>query len=152
MVVMMDSRLFLRDEELDQGVELILAAQRHLRAAADDVRREARLSESELELLLAMRAKPGQTVGALRSHLFMAVPTFARLLGQLDKRNLIHKQRGSSDSRQRQLYLSDAGEAMMSPITEALGSRLRQAYKAAGAENVAGTRATLDAVSGERDG
>lgn len=152
MVAVMDSRLFLRDEELDQGVALILSAQRQLKAASDEVRREAHLSDSELELLLAMRARPGQTVGALRSQLFMAVPTFARLLGQLDKRDLIRKQRSTSDSRQRQLYLSDAGEVVMAPITEALRTRLRQAYKLAGVENVVGARATLDAVSGERDG
>ena len=152
MGAMVDSRLFLRDEELDHGVALILSAQRHLKAAVSQVRRQVGLSESELELLLAMRAKPGQTVGWLRGHLFMSVPTFARILGRLDKRDLIRKQRGVSDSRQRQLYLSDAGEKMITPIADVLRSQLREAYKMAGVESVAGARATLDAVSGGGDG
>lgn len=148
----MDSRLFLRDEELDHGVALVLAAQRHLQAAAEAARGEAGLSKSELDVLLAMAAYPGCTVGELRAHLFMTAPTFARLLGRLDGRDLVRKQRGAVDGRRRQLYLNETGDALMAPIADALRERLRTAYRMAGAENVAGARATLDAVTGTGEG
>ena len=148
----MDRRLFLRDEELDHGVSLILAAQRQLKATANDVRRTAGLTQSELELLLAIRAWPGRTVGELRDTLFMTVPTFARLLGGLDERGLVRKNRGAIDGRQRQLNLSDAADVLLAPIVDVLRDRLRTAYRLAGAENVAGARAMLDALTGGEDG
>ena len=148
-----DSRLFLRDDELDQSVGLILMAQRQLQAAAETARKAAGLSQSELDVLVGMRSFPGRTVGELRGQLCMTAPTFARVLGQLDGRALVRKQRGVVDGRRRQLYLSEAGEALMAAVTEALRGRLRAAYRIAGAENVAGARATLEAlVTGDGDG
>lgn len=148
----MDSRLFLRDEELDHGVALLLAAGRQLRQAAGEARLAAKLSQSELDMLLAMRAHPGSTVSELRDRLNMTQPTFARLLGRLDGRDLVRKQRGRIDGRQRRLYLSDAADSLMTSIVDNLRNRLRSAYRLAGAENVAGARAMLDALTVAEDG
>jgi DNA-binding MarR family transcriptional regulator len=147
-----DSRLYLRDDELDQSVGLILMAQRQLQVAAEEARKAAGLSQSELDVLLGIRNFPGRTVNELRAQLFMTVPTFARLLGQLEGRALVRKKKSREDGRSRQLYLSEAGLSLIEPVVEALRGRLKTAYRIAGAENVAGARATLDALMGDGHG
>lgn len=147
----MEGRLFLRDDELDHSVGLILAAEKQLARAADHAMQSAELSRGAFDLLMGMRARPGLSVGQLRRHLAMTVPTFARLLGQLDKRGLVAKKRAGRDARARLLTLSSEGEALATPIALALREALRPAFRKAGAENVAGARAVLDALMESRD-
>ena len=97
----LDPRLFLRDEELDRGAALFLAAERALSAAAEPAREAAGLSAVEVRILLSLRHRPGRDVASVRGDLGATVPTFARLLGALDKRGLIAKERGMMDGRQR---------------------------------------------------
>ncbi|HCX11040.1 MAG TPA: hypothetical protein DHU81_12045, partial [Hyphomonas sp.] len=86
-----DPRLFLMDQELDRGVGLLLAGSAELMRAAEEARHKAGLSKPELQILMAVRYSPGQTVGELRDALSMTVPTFARIIGELDKRGLIER-------------------------------------------------------------
>lgn len=141
--------MFLRDDELDHGAALIFAAEKHLAAAAETAMAEAGLSRGAFDLLMGVRARPGLSVSQLRTNLTMTVPTFARLLGQLDKRGLVKKKRAGDDARARLLFLSEAGESLASPIAEALREALRPAFRSAGAEHVAGARAVLDALTGK---
>lgn len=143
----MEGRLFLRDEELDDGAALILAGQKRLMASAQKAMEAADLNQGAFDLLMGIRAKPGLTVSQMRERLAMTVPTFARLLGQLDKRDLIAKTRSGRDARARLLNLSPAGKALADPIADVLREALRSAYRKAGAENVAGARAVLEALS-----
>lgn len=137
-------RLFLHDSELDYGAALLMAAEKRLAAASTAAMQEAGLSRGELDLLLAIRAEPGIQVSQLRSHLGMTVPTLARLLGQLDKREAVIKKRAGPDARTRALTLSAEGEALCAPIATALRAALRPVYRAAGAHNVGGMRMVLE--------
>jgi DNA-binding MarR family transcriptional regulator len=141
-----DPRLFLMDQELDRGVGLLLAGASELTRAAEAARRKAGLSKPEMQILMTIRYWPGQTVSALRDSLGMTVPTFARILGQLDQRNLIEKEVGSQDARQRKLTLSDAGVTLTTQLTIVLRERLRLAYRSAGPDAVEGNRRVLDAL------
>jgi CheY-like chemotaxis protein len=91
-----DPRLFLMDQELDRGVGLLLAGASELTRAAEAARRKAGLSKPEMQILMTIRYWPGlrpsRTCGTLVG---MTVPTFARILGQLDQRSLIEKEVGS---------------------------------------------------------
>ena len=143
-----DTRLYLRDEELDRGVGLILTSERALTAAAEHGRKAAELSRSELRALMAIRHRPGLDVTGLRARLSTTVPTCARLLAGLDARGLILRETaGGGDRRRRKLTLSPEGEALVEPIAEAMRSALREAYRKAGAESVAGARALLEAFA-----
>lgn len=139
-------RLFLRDEELDAGAGLILAAEKRLSAVADEAILAAGLSRGGFDILMGVRVQPGLTGRVMRERLAMTVPTFARLLGDLSKRGLIKKSRSGKDGRAQLLYLSEAGEAMAGPIAAAMRDALREAYRAAGAEHVGGARAVLEAI------
>lgn len=142
-----DPRLYLRDEELDRGVALILAGERALGQAMAAATADSDLSAGEWQVLLAIFFGPGRDVSTIRGELGATVPTFARLLGRLDGRGLIAKDRSGRDGRRRVLSLSAAGEARALPVAQLLRERLRQAYRTAGPEAVAGVRSVLEALA-----
>lgn len=147
----MEGRLFLREEELDEGIALILAAEKRLQSAAEDAIKKAGLTHGEFELLMGIRARPGHAVNQLRTHLAMTVPTFARLLGRLDRKGLVTKKKSGQDGRAHLLYLNARGEALAAPLAAAMRDVLRVAYRQTGAEDVAGARAVLEAIMGHKD-
>jgi DNA-binding MarR family transcriptional regulator len=113
----------------------------------------ASLNRGGFDLLMGIRAQSGLTGREMRERLAMTVPTFARLLGELDQRGLISKTRSQKDARAQLLYLSVAGAQLSDPIARAMRDALREAYRAAGAEHVTGARAVLEAIvsGGESD-
>ena len=144
-----DPRLFLRDEELDRGVALMLAGERALTQAAESSRKSAALNNTEMRALMAIRAAPGLTVSELRTKLGATVPTLARILGKLDERGLVRRKKSGRDGRKRKLELSLAGEAVCEPIAIAMRDALRIAYRSAGSDQVAGARAVLEALTND---
>ena len=141
-----DARLFLRDEELDRGVGLVLASERALVRASETARSAAGLSRAELQVLLTIRYQPGLDVSTLRQRLSATVPTLARLLSALDRHGLIQRAATGEDRRRRQLHLSEAGETLTDPIAAAMRGALRAAFREAGMEQVAGARALLEVL------
>jgi DNA-binding MarR family transcriptional regulator len=142
-----DPRLFLREEELDHGIALLLASERALGEAIRKGRRSTGLNASGLRLLITIRFRPGLTVTELRALTGTTTPTMARILGELDKQNLVVKTQGGRDARRRRLTISQDGEALIRPVVENLRAALREAYRDAGATAVAGTRAVLEALT-----
>jgi len=144
-----DNRLFLRDEELAEGVRLILAASAELDRLLEAPLAAEDLSRSQADVLLAIAGSPGIDVAGLRARLAMTVPTLARLLGQLDRRGLVDRSRSATqDARRRALHLTDQGAATVDRLSAPLRQRLKAAYRAAGAEDVAGLRTVLGALVG----
>ena len=141
-----DPRLFLREEELDNGIALLLESERIIAAALRRNQEATGLNMPALRLLMTIRFKPGLTVSELRDELGATTPTLARLLGELDKRHLVYKKPGGRDARRRRLSLSDNGERLIAPLVTDLRSAMREAYREAGANAVAGTRAVLEAL------
>jgi len=141
-----DPRLFLRDEELDRSVDLLLAAGRRLAETAETTRRAQNLSEPAFALLFLLRAEPGLSVTEARDRLCATTPTFARLIADLDSRGLIAKSRGGRDGRERRLSLSEDGVSVLAPISEALRDAVRGAWRETGADRVTGAVAALEAL------
>ncbi|MEL6325219.1 MAG: MarR family transcriptional regulator [Pseudomonadota bacterium] len=142
-----DARLFLRDEELDRGAFLILAAERRLGAAIATAARALDLGRSEVDILLGIHATPGVTVTDLRERLGMTVPTFARLLGQLDRRGFVRKTPSGRDGRRRNLYVSQEALTVIDPVIAALREVLRPVYRESGGDVVSGAVDLLSAVA-----
>lgn len=142
-----DPRLFLRDEELDYGIALLLAGERALMKAAGDIARDFSLPNLAARVLITVRFQPGQTVNTLRDQLDATTPTFARIIADLEKRGLIERrQSAQGDRRTRQLFLSHEGKRVTDPATIAMRDRLRQAYRAVGSGAVGGARSVLEAL------
>lgn len=146
-----DTRLFLRDEELDRGIGLLLAGERVLASAVEETRLAAGLSRTELQALLLLRYHPGMDVKQLQTRLVTSVPTCARILASLDARGLILRDTPRDDRRRRAVSLSETGLALTQPIAAALRETLRGAYRQAGAERVLGARAVLEALVSDNE-
>lgn len=143
-----DPRLFLRDEELDYGIALLLAGERALMKASGEIARDFSLPALAARVLITVRFQPGQTVNTLREQLDATTPTFARIIADLEKRGLIERrQSAQGDRRTRQLFLSHEGKRVTDPATIAMRDRLRQAYRTAGSGAVGGARTVLEALS-----
>jgi DNA-binding MarR family transcriptional regulator len=142
-----DPRLFLRDEELDYGIALLLAGERALMKAAGEISRDFDLPQLAARVLITIRFQPGQTVTELREQLHATTPTLARILGDLDQRGFIERRQSEhGDRRTRCLYLSHEGKRVTDPATLTMRNRLRSAYRAAGSGAVSGVRAVLEAL------
>jgi DNA-binding MarR family transcriptional regulator len=141
-----DPRLFLRDEELDYGIALVLAGERALLKEAAEIAQLEAMPQLAARTLIALRFQPGLTVSALREHLGATVPTFARIIGDLGQRGLIERQKSETDGRARVLFLTTEGKRLTDPATIAMRNALRNAYRKAGANAVAGARAVLEAL------
>lgn len=142
-----DPRLFLRDEELDYGIALLLAGERALMKAASEIARDFELPPLAARVMITIRFQPGQTVTALRDNLDTTTPTLARILGDLDERGLIERRRSEQgDRRTRLIHLSHEGKRMTDPATLQMRDQVRRAYRAAGASAVGGVRAVLEAL------
>jgi len=142
-----DPRLFLKDEELDYGIALLLAGERALMKAAGEIARTFNLPPLAARVLVTIRFQPGQTVTQLCAQLDATTPTFARIIADLEKRGLIERrQSAQGDRRTRQLFLSHEGKRVTDPATIAMRDRLRQAYRAAGSGAVGGARSVLEAL------
>lgn len=142
-----DPRLFLREDELDNGISLLLASERAIAAVLRDAQDETGLNAPGLKLLITIRFSPGLTVSELRDLTGSTTPTLARLLGDLDRMDLIVKTQGGRDARRRRLTVSKTGEDLLYPVVEKLRSSVREAYRVAGASAVAGTRSVLEALT-----
>lgn len=142
-----EPRLFLRDEELDYGIALVLAGERALLKGAGDLAGLFDIPPLSARTLIALRFQPGQTVGCLRDHLGATVPTFARIVGDLSRRGLIEKRKSDRDGRARALYLTHEGKRATDPAAIAMRDTLREAYRKAGVSAVAGARAVLEALT-----
>ena len=142
-----DPRLFLRDEELDYGIALLLAGERALIKQAGDIAADEALPPLAARLLITVRFEPGCSVQALRKRLNATTPTLARILGELDQRGLIERRRSRQDGRQRAVFLTNDGKRLTDPATIAMRDAMREAYRRAGANAVAGARTVLEALA-----
>jgi DNA-binding MarR family transcriptional regulator len=135
--------LFLRDEELTWGIELLDAA---YRAVVEEAEREGLgrgLGRNHRWVLYLVGRHPGITMVELLTRMRVAKQTLSRLLNELVARDLIARQPNVRDRRQRLLELSNEGRELEEALHGRLRRRLARAYRAAGAEAVAGHHQVL---------
>lgn len=135
--------LFLRDEELTRGIELLDAAYRSLIAEPDRQLASRGLGRYHRWLLYLVGRHPGTTMVELLSRIQLSKQTLSRLLNDLVAKGLIERQANTRDRRQRLLRLTDAGRELEEVLNGRLRRRLARAYRGAGADAVAGHHQVL---------
>jgi DNA-binding MarR family transcriptional regulator len=135
--------LFLRDEELTRGIELLDAAYRSLIAEPDRQLASRGLGRNHRWLLYLVGRHPGTTMVELLSRIQLSKQTLSRLLNDLVAKGLIERQANTRDRRQRLLRLTDAGRELEEVLNGRLRRRLARAYRGAGADAVAGHHQVL---------
>lgn len=148
-----DQLLFLTDEQLRQGIELLFFAYRDFTADPDAVLAGRGLGRAHHRAIHFIKRRPGITVAGLLDILQVTKQSLNRVLRQLLEEELVLSATGKEDRRQRNLYLTPAGEALERELSQLQRERVRRAYRAAGPEAVAGFRRVLEQMidDAERD-
>ena len=137
------SPLFLRDEDLRQGLDMLFFAWRDLAAEADPALETDGLGRAHHRALYFIGRNPGLAVGDLMAILGITKQSLGRVVKDLAARGLIAQSVGNEDRRERRLTLTEAGQALEQALTAPQRALMANAYRAAGAEAVAGFRTVL---------
>jgi DNA-binding MarR family transcriptional regulator len=143
--------LFLREEELDRGLDLLLLAGRQLAAEAKAALDEAGLDETDHRLLFAVQRRPGIALVELCRAMGMTKQTLSRHLRRLAALGLVDQGGGAggtdaADRRRRPLTATPAAGELLARANAAQKRRLRLAFKDAGAASVEGFQRVLQAL------
>ena len=135
--------LFLRDEELTRGIELLEQAHRALIARPEPIAIGQGLGRNHWRVLSSIGRRPGITMVELQGSVPLTKQSLSRLLKELLAKGLIARTQNHRDRRQRLLELTPAGRELDEQLNGRLRRQLASAYRAAGAEAVAGYHKVL---------
>jgi len=141
--------LFLREEELRQGMELMLFAYRDVMAAADRTLAEHGLGRAHHRAVYFIGRHPGVSVSDLLAMLGITKQSLSRVLKELDAAGFVEIREAPTDRRKRLLALTKEGETLERALTDAQRRRFAHAYREAGAAAVEGFRQVLMALTAE---
>ena len=143
--------LFLRDEELRQGIELIFYAYRDFTAEPDAILGQYRFGRAHHRVIYFVGRNPGITVSELLGILQITKQSLSRVLSQLVREKFIIQRPGISDRRQRLLELTAKGSELERQLSQNQRDRIARAYREAGAEAVEGYRKVILGMINEDD-
>lgn len=143
--------LFLREEELRQGMELLFFAYRDFTGEPDQILARYGFGRAHHRVIYFVGRHPGITVSELLAILRITKQSLSRVLGQLVRESFITQRPGPRDRRQRLLDLTDKGRALERELSESQRARIARAYREAGAEAVEGFRTVLRNLIDEED-
>lgn len=143
--------LFLREEELRQGIELLFFAYRDFTAEPDAILGEYGFGRAHHRVIYFVGRHPGVTVSDLLEILRITKQSLSRVLGQLVTEKFIVQRPGVRDRRQRLLELTEKGVELERLLTERQRARIARAYREAGAEAVEGFRKVMLGLVDEGD-
>lgn len=137
------SPLFLRDEELRQGIELLFFAYRDFTSDPDEILKRYRFGRAHHRVIHFVGRNPGMTVAELLKILAITKQSLSRVLGALLEQGFIEQRQGTRDRRQRLLYLTDRGKDLEHQLSEPQRARVARAFREAGVDAVEGFRKVL---------
>jgi len=143
--------LFLREEELRQGIELLFYAYRDFTAEADAMLAEYRFGRAHHRVIYFVGRYPSISVSELLAILRITKQSLSRVLGQLVKQGFIVQRPGPNDRRQRLLTLAPKGAELEARLTARQRALFARAYREAGAESVEGFRKVVRGLINESD-
>lgn len=135
--------LFLREEDLRAGIELLFYAYRDFTGEADLMLEKFRLGRAHHRAIYFIGRYPDRTVGHLLGILRITKQSLSRVLKELIEQGYIEQKSGLRDRRERLLHLTDKGVALERDLTSRQRERIARAYREAGADAVDGFRKVL---------
>ncbi len=136
--------LFLTDDQLRQGIELMFFAYRGFTADPDRILHTRGYGRAHHRAIHFINRRSGLMVGELLDILGVTKQSLNRVLRQLVDDGLVEARIGAVDRRQRNLHLTDCGHALEQELSAAQRRRMRAAFSGAGPESVHGFRKVLE--------
>jgi DNA-binding MarR family transcriptional regulator len=140
------SPLFLREDEVRRGIELLHFGHVAMMAAIGDVLDANGLGQAHHRALYFIGRQDDQTVGAILSLLGVTKQSLGRVLQDLVDRGLIETRPGIRDRRQKLLRLTAKGRSIESELFARLRERMAAAYAQAGQGPVTGFWRVLEGL------
>ena len=138
--------LFLREEELRRGIEMMFFSYRDFTSEADTILAEQDMGRAHHRAIYFIGRNPGISVSDLLSILNITKQSLSRVLSRLMKDEFVEQKTGATDRRQRLLYLTKIGVELEARLTALQGRRFAAAYREAGAEAVDGFQRVLQGL------
>ena len=138
--------LFLTDEQLRQGIELMFFAYRGFTADPDRILEQYGYGRAHHRAMHFINRHPGLTVNELLDILGVTKQSLNRVLRQLVEDGLVQSEVGRQDRRQRNLTLTELGKDLESQLSASQRARMRRAYSSAGPAAVQGFRTVLEQI------
>lgn len=147
--------LFLREEEIRHGIELLFYGYRAFTAEPDAILAELGLGRAHHRALYFIGRNPEMTVSGLLAILRITKQSLGRVLSDLMEQGYVAQKPGLRDRRQRLLSLTPEGETLERRLFEAQRRIVAGAYRRAGAEAVDGyvkvLRGLIEGIDGAQE-
>ena len=143
--------LFLREEDIRQGIELLYFAYRDFTAEPDSILSEYEFGRAHHRVIYFVGRNPRINVSELLGILKITKQSLSRVLGQLVREGFIEQREGIRDRRQRLLELTEKGTELERRLSESQRQRFANAYRDAGVQAVQGFRQVLSSMISEED-
>lgn len=140
------SPLFLREDEIRRGVELIYFGYSHMTRSIDERLAQQGLGRAHHRALYFISRQPDLSVGELLAILAITKQSLGRVLNDLIERALVEARAGTQDRRQKLLRLTPAGVALEAELFAALRNKMGAAYSQAGQGSVTGFWRVLEGL------
>lgn len=132
------SPLFLREDEIRRGIELLYFGYSNLTRSIDVDLAEQGLGRAHHRALYFIARQPDLMVSELLALLAITKQSLGRVLTELIERGLVETRQGKQDRRQKLLRLTDEGRNLEAALFDALRSKMAAAYVQAGQGSVSG--------------
>jgi len=139
-----DALLFLTDEQLLQGIELMFFAYKGFTSDPDRILEEFGYGRAHHRAIHFINRSEGITVNGLLTILGVTKQSLNRVLRQLIEDKMVESRVGTVDKRQRHLHLTAKGHDLEKQLSDVQRERVRIAYKEAGSDAVQGFRKVLE--------
>ncbi len=147
-----DGPVFLREDEVQQGIELLFFAYRDFTAEPDAILARYGFGRAHHRVIHFVGRHPQMTVSELLGILRITKQSLSRVLAQLVRQGFIIQHPGPHDRRQRLLELTPEGRVLECEVSAPQRARVAAAYRQAGAPAVDGfRRVLLEIVAGADD-
>ena len=120
-----ENLLFLTDDQLLQGIELLFFAYRGFTSDPDRILDDMAYGRAHHRAIHFINRQPGTTVNRLLDILGVTKQSLNRVLRQLIEDGLVDSRVGDQDRRERHLYLTDAGRTLEAQLSDTQRKRLR---------------------------
>jgi DNA-binding MarR family transcriptional regulator len=135
--------LFLREEELRQGIELLFYGYRDFTAGPDAMLTSYGFGRAHHRVIYFVGRHPEMTVSELLGILKITKQSLSRVLSQLVRQGFVTQRAGQRDRRQRLLALTPKGVELERQLSENQRACVAKAYREAGAQAVEGFRKVM---------
>lgn len=140
------SPLFLREDEIRRGIELLYFGYTRMTRAIDEDLGKQGLGRAHHRALYFIARQPDLIVSELLALLAITKQSLGRVLNDLIERGLVETRPGSRDRRQKQLRLTAEGAKLEASLFEALRTKMAAAYVQAGQGSVSGFWQVLEGL------